>query len=137
MASEKEINDLIAALTGTRGALENSENIYKSINQRVRRMNITMWVGIVGLVLDLSLSAAFAFMFNGQSDLNKQVHANQEAIRTSFCSADGLFISLDSPAARSVAPDKAKYDSEFHVIYEAYKNAGCQPPVTEPVRPPA
>lgn len=135
--ADENIDALVKAVVATGKSLERGEAIYANLNTTVRKMKVTLWVAIVGLLADLALSIAFGFLFNNQSNTNAQVVANQDAIHKSECDLNGLFISADTPDARNRAPDKAKYDAQFHIIYLTRVSLGCQPPIAEPVRPPS
>lgn len=134
---DEKIDALVAAVVETGKSLERGEAIYARLNSTVRKMQITLWVALVGLVADLVLSIGFGFLFQNQSHTNAQVITNQETIHKTECDLNSLFISADTPDARDKAQDKARYDSQFHTIYLARVQLGCQPPIAEPARPPA
>lgn len=128
---------LLAAITETGKALEQGEKIYRDLRSAMRRMRTVLWVALVGIVADLLLSGAFGVVLNNQSHLNDQVKQNQANIKQVECDLNGVFIKADTPSARDRSPDKAAYDSNYHLIYLQRMQLGCEPPMAEPVRPPS
>lgn len=135
MASDEEINKLIAAITTAGGLVDESKKVYTKLTRDLRRMRITLWVASVGLIFDLLLSGGYALIFSHQGNLNSQVAQNSATIYKTECDLNNLFIGADTTAARNAAPNKAVYDAQFHIIYLARVQLGCQPPIPEPVRP--
>lgn len=141
MENSMPVNDqhraqqLLDELGETITSLKRGEAIYSDLKGSVRRVRITLAVAAIGLVLDLSLTGVGAFVLHRQSVLQHQVSDNQETIHDAECNLNRLFISSDTPEQRAKAPGGvARYDAQFHVIYQQRIQLGCQPPMPEPVR---
>lgn len=133
---DDDLKALIVTLANTSASLENGEKIYETLGRTVRRMRITLWVGLIGLVLDLTLSLSFALILSNQSNLNERIQANQDHITSVSCETNTLFLQFDTPARYDASQDKKAYVQQFHVLYENRKSLGCKPVINEPVRNP-
>lgn len=132
MASDERFHALMEALQGTEAQLQQGEGIYKDLRKSVRRIKILMWVTIVGLVIDLTLSVGLVLGFVNQYDLNRQVDSNQASVHTVECDLNTLLLGVDTPANYAKAPDQQQYVQQFHVLYQNRIQLGCQPPIHEP-----
>ena len=135
MADEKDLNALVAAIAGTGKKLEDTELIYNHMHTSIRKMRTIMRIALIGLFIDLTLSVAFGFILNNQSELNTRVGANQTAIHNAECDLNTVFIAVDTPEQRAKAPDLALYDKWYDTIYETRVQLGCQPPLSNPRHP--
>lgn len=132
--SEERAQRLLNELGVTIASLQRGEAIYASLKRTVRRMRVTVWVAVVGVILDVSLTVAFGFIINRQGDLQQQVAENQATIHEAECNLNSLLLSTDTPEQRASKPNKARYDAQLHVLYEQRLQLGCQPPIPEPAR---
>src|SRR6266404_6263612 len=132
MPDKKDLDALVAAITGTSKNLENNKIIYDKINTDQRKMRTLMWVAMVGLVADLTLSLAFGFILNDQSALNARVTANQTSIHTAECDLNTVLIAANTPEQRAKADNPVTYDSWYKTIYATRVRLGCQPPIKNP-----
>jgi len=131
-----DLKSLIAVIASTSESLDNGEKIYQQVTRTIRRMRITLWVGLIGLMLDLALTLSFALILNEQSNLNDKIQDSQSRITSVSCKTNTLFLQFDTPQRYAAAADKKLYIQQYHTVYENYKNLGCQPVINEPVRSP-
>jgi hypothetical protein len=132
--NEARAQQLLDELGVNIASLQRGEAIYADLKRSVRRMRIMTWVAVIGMVLDISLTVAFGVILNEQSHLQQQVSDNQSTIHEAECNLNTLFISADTPEQRAKASNAARYDAQYHVIYQQRVQLGCQPPIAEPVR---
>lgn len=142
MTDDGDLEALVAAIAGTGKKLEDTKLIYAHINANIRKMRIIMWIGFIGLLLDLTLSLAFGFILHNQDSLNSnqdslnsRVNENQTAIHKAECDLNTVLIAADTPEQRDKAPSTALYDSWYETIYESRVELGCRPPLLNPRHP--
>lgn len=132
----KDLKALIVTLASTSDSLERGEKIYQSLGQTVRRMRVTLWIALIGLILDLALSLSFTFILNSQSHLNDRITDNSDRITKVSCDLNTILLQTDTPERYQQNPDKVTLVQNYHTLYESRKDLGCLPVMNEPVRNP-
>lgn len=134
LEDEQNLKALIVTLANTSASLEHGEKIYETLGRTVRRMRITLWVALIGLVLDFALSLSFALILSNQSHLNNRISANQDRITAVSCELNTLLVQTDTPQSYAKSQDKKLYVAQYHTLYKNRKTLNCQPVINEPVR---
>jgi hypothetical protein len=132
--NEARAQQLLDELGVNIASLQRGEAIYADLKRSVRRTRIMTWIAVIGMVLDITLTIVCGYVINKQGHLQQQVSANQATIHDAECNLNTLFISADTPEQRAKALNVARYDAQYHVIYQQRVQLGCQPPIAEPVR---
>jgi hypothetical protein len=134
LSDDERAQQLFKDLNETVAALRHGEELYREVKKNLRRMRVTLWVALIGLILDLTLSLVLGLALVNQSTLSSRINDNANTLHDVECSTNSLFISTNTPDQRAKAPDPAKYDAQFHIIYQQRIQLGCQPAIPEPKR---
>ncbi len=143
LRDDENIKALIVTLANTSASLEHGEKIYAALGRTVRRLRITLWIAVIGLVTVVALLVSFALVLNEQGQLNDKIQDNanrisqsQERIQKVSCDLNTIFIEADTLERYNNADNKKLYVQWYHAIYVNRKELNCQPPMNEPVRNP-
>lgn len=98
-------------------------------NRTGRTERVTMWV-VFGLLLDLLLSVAVAFVVGNQfaaaADIREAVNRESVTRQQGLCPLYALLIGTYNPNSRAEGPDRQAYVSTFQTLNEAYQALECK-----------
>lgn len=100
-----------------------------------RTERVTQWV-VFGLLLDLLLSVAVAFVVGNQiaaaADVREAVARESVTREQGVCPIYALLIGTYNPNTRAAGPDREKYIDTFQTLNEAYHKLECKLPPVPP-----
>lgn len=130
MAIPEPIEERLVSLDTEAAALTKSVNRLTEALKRYRRFMIALGVSFA---LDIALTATGFYVIHSLENTNHRLKATVARQNTqtnkAFCPLYGLFLSLDTPAARkALPPDQlADHDRQFKVIRDGYAALECRP----------